>query len=300
MSAPTASTGPLAPAPEQTPGPPRPVHPARFPLLLLGTVLALALIAYGALTIVILMTRHSAPVASADYGTGITSIRVESWGLCGGGISVVGEAARTTVSATWKDKWSLARPTHSVRRDGSALVLDVDCDWTTVWPPSVDVTLRVPRETALALQNDSGEVTVSSIVGDVTVSSDSGGVEATGIRGDVELHTDSGSVTATDVDGDLDLRTDSGSIRAYGARASRVTLRTDSGSQRVALTTVPDEVTATSDSGSVTVLVPGDASYAVTTSSDSGSRRVRVDEDPAAASIITARTDSGSILIGSG
>ncbi|NHC13268.1 DUF4097 family beta strand repeat-containing protein [Motilibacter deserti] len=288
---------------EQTPAaapPPRPTaHPARLPLLLLGSVLAVALIGYGALTIVILMSRHSAS-SSADYGTGVTSIRVESWGWCGGGISVVGEPARSTVSATWKDSWSITRPTHSVRREGPTLVLDVDCRWSTVWSPSVDLTLRVPRETTLALQNDSGEVTVSSIVGDVSVRSDSGAVEAVGIRGNVELHTDSGSVTATQVTGDLDLRTDSGSIRAFGVDARRVRLSSDSGSQRAVLTRVPDEVTASSDSGSVSVLLPSTAAYAVTTDTDSGSRRIRVREDADAASRIDVRTDSGSILVGTG
>ncbi|NHC45662.1 DUF4097 family beta strand repeat-containing protein [Motilibacter aurantiacus] len=294
MSAPTeqlATTPPAAPAP--------PPHPARFPLMLLGSVLALALIAYGALTMVILMSRHSAS-SSAEYGSGITSIRVESWGMCGGGITVVGEQARETVSASWKDSWSLARPTREVRREGPALVVDVDCSWTTAWTPSVDLTLRVPRETALSLQNDSGSVLVSSVVGDLTVRSDSGRVEAVGIRGNVDVQTDSGSITASEVQGDLTLRSDSGSIRAYGGRSSRVALSSDSGSQRLVLTRPPTEVTASSDSGSVSLLLPASSAYAVTTQTDSGSERVRVQRDPDAASRVEVRTDSGSILVGNG
>ena len=86
------------------------------------------------------------------------------------------------------------------------------------------------------------------------------------------------------------------STRTVAPRRSPVWLI--AGSVRVASEVAPRSVIATSDNGSVEVLVPrtGD-SYAVDVSSDNGSTTNEVITDPEAIRRITARSDNGSVRV---
>jgi hypothetical protein len=101
------------------------------------------------------------------------------------------------------------------------LVLEIDDGAGDAWVSGVS---------ALEMQDDSGELDVSSIAGAVSVTDDSGNISiedvgpvtirdlsgdivVTGARGDVSVEDDSGELTVLDVRGDVRIVDDSGTIR---------------------------------------------------------------------------------------
>ncbi len=74
-----------------------------------------------------------------------------------------------------------------------------------------------------------------------------------------------------------------------------MTADSDNGSVSLEFTEAPTTVMATTDNGSVEVVVPNDgAAYRVDVQSDNGRETDEVLEDPASPRSITIRTDNGS------
>jgi hypothetical protein len=216
-------------------------------------------------------------VSELDAG-GLRSIDVDN---AAGSIRIVGveDADTVTVTARISDGWRSTG--HEVRRDGERLVIEGSCpvflaDWC-----SVRYTIEMPSDLAVVAQADSGGVTVTDVAADVSASSDSGRVELARVGGDVELHSDSGSVTATDL------------------RASRAEAASDSGDVQLEFVNQPSEVVATSDSGSIDVVVPEtDDVYRVDAASDSGTvSTAGIGTSPQSRRTITAESDNGDVTI---
>ena len=129
-----------------------------------------------------------------------------------------------------------------------------------------DVSIVVPRETALRLGVVSASALVSGLREDASISTVSGEVTVDGVSGDLQLNSVSGEIivrghygkiAAHTVSGDL---TASGEVFTFGADSV-------SGNVMLDLTDVPDEIKANSVSGDVTVRLGADAptSYSITT-----------------------------------
>lgn len=131
----------------------------------------------------------------------------------------------------------------------------------------------------------------------VVVRNDDGRVRASGFDQGLDIATKDGSVRVENVSGPLRLRGDDGSLRASGVDARQVSLHTKDGSAHLALRTAPDRLDATSDDGSLTVELPGSATYRVDTHTDDGRVDVSVPRDAASAHRITARTQDARITL---
>jgi hypothetical protein len=109
---------------------------------------------------------------------------------------------------------------------------------------------------------------------------------------------DSGHIRLSGIGGSVRSSSDSGGIDAAGLTGDRLLASTDSGSISVSFDQAPWTVSAGTDSGSVTVLVPDDGTaYLVDTDTDSGRQVIGVPTDPDSERSIVARTDSGDVIV---
>ena len=184
---------------------------------------------------------------------------------------------RVTIEARVSD--GLRATTFGHRVVDDRLEVDASCPgFGSVWC-GVDYVIEVPHDTVVEIANDEG------------------GTRVEDVRGRVEV-TSSGLIDVSGLSGLVVLRSENGAVRATGLRSEVVEARSSNGSVRVASEVAPRSVIATSDNGSVEVLVPrtGD-SYAVDVSSDNGSTTNEVITDPEAIRRITARSDNGSVRV---
>ncbi len=94
----------------------------------------------------------------------------------------------------------------------------------------LQITVTVPRQTNLAVTNDSGSITSEGVQGQMTLTTHSGSITTTGGSGQITLQTDSGDIHASNISGQMTLTTRNGSITATTASASGASLfQSDSG-----------------------------------------------------------------------
>ncbi|MGW7360392.1 DUF4097 family beta strand repeat-containing protein [Streptomyces sp. NPDC054802] len=181
--------------------------------------------------------------------------QVDGWVLFGNG-----------PDATWKMK------------DGT-LTLKVKCD-AIASDCVAQHTVKVPRGTA------------------VTVDDDNGSVRASGFDTALTLRSDNGSVTVTDSSGALELDSENGSVVAERVTGKSVVARSDNGSVRLELAAVPDLVETASDNGSVEIRLPAaGAPYAVDARSDNGDVDVAVPTAPGSGHVVKAVSDNGKVVV---
>jgi hypothetical protein len=115
---------------------------------------------------------------------------------------------------------------------------------------------------------------------------------------DVRVHSSAGAVRAEGLSGQVDLSTSAGSVRATSLSSSVVRATSSAGSVRVELVSEPQQVTASSSAGSVTVLLPqGSATYRVSAHTSAGSESVDVRTDPASDRVIDVHSSAGSVRV---
>lgn len=266
-------TPPLPPPP---PGGLRARRPPRRSALWLvvGSVVAIGLLAVSTFQVVDLLA-HEEREGTWTVTEPITTLVVDQSG--DGSVHVIGAPVdAVTVRARISDG---LRPTARAHRVvGDRLEVTASCpNFGGVWC-SVDYEIEVPHGTLVQVRNDDG-TRVENISGDVDVRS-SGSIDVAGLSGSVQLSTDNGSVRAT------------------GMRSPVVDVESDNGSVWITSEVPPKSVIATSDNGSVEVLVPRtDHRYAVDVDTDNGSSTNEVVTDPMADRRLTARTSNGSVRV---
>lgn len=195
-----------------------------------------------------------------------------------GSIEVVGGAG-DQVRLVAEIDHGLRRTGTSQRIEGTTLVLRSSCPLLSNWC-QVDYRLEVPARMAVTARTDNGRITVRDLDGPLDVDADNGSIELVRVGGTIRGSTDNGSLVAT------------------GLRSTEVAADSDNG--RVSLTFVdpPRSVEATTDHGSVTVVVPDDDTiYRVVVGTDLGRSDVGVRTDPDSDRVITARSDVGSVSV---
>lgn len=99
--------------------------------------------------------------------------------------------------------------------------------------PMVDFELTVPREINLNLNNDEGDVTVKSIVGDIEISLDEGDIEISDIEfNELNLSLDEGDIEGINLnnpDGRLSIEVDEGDINLDDINIRRLRIESDEG-----------------------------------------------------------------------
>jgi Putative adhesin len=128
----------------------------------------------------------------------------------------------------------------------------------------------------------------------LTVHADDGSIDVDGLSGPLDLDSDNGSVDVRRVSGALRLSTDNGHVEGTDLRSPTVTADSDNGRVTLAFTAAPTTVLATTDNGSVEVVVPDDGeSYALDLSTDHGTRTEDIRVDSASPRTITISTENG-------
>jgi hypothetical protein len=201
----------------------------------------------------------------------------------GGEVRIVGTDHDTVLVDAVLDR-GLVAPTHTETVTDGTLELTARCDS----PGPIDLaafcsvryTVQVPSDVDVVVEADGGFVSVEGVDGDLDLSADGGTVELREVSGDVQVSSDGGSVTGTDVS------------------SAVFTASSDGGGIDVQFSAAPQTVDASSDGGSVTLLLPDtDDTYRLDTSADGGSEVLDVRTDPASDRLITASSDGGSVTL---
>lgn len=246
--------------------------------MIVGSILAVAAVAFGTYGIVNQVAHEAVTEAASFSADGVTQVRLHNEN---GRVEIVGDDV---------DEISLvADVSHGLRRtathadiEGDTLVVDMDCPaGIPVWC-SVDYRLVVPRDLAVDVRNENGHLTLRDLDGDVTA------------------HGDNGTIELARLSGTVDVETSNGSVRAGGLTADEVHGRSRHGSVRLTFAEAPTTVTARTSDGSVEVVVPDDdATYRVRTDvrGFGGSADAAVRTDPGSDRSITASTNHGSVTV---
>ena len=150
----------------------------------------------------------------------------------------------------------------------------------------------------VALSDNSGDLTVSRLTGNVRLADTFGTITASGLAGSLWLDNSSGDIRAAGITGDTRLQDSFGTISVTGLAAADVVARNNSGDISLTFTKVPREVTVTDSFGNITlVLPPGPATYRVATQNSFGSTTVSVPRSPAARNVIMVSNNGGDISI---
>jgi hypothetical protein len=113
----------------------------------------------------------------------------------------------------------------------------------------------------------------------------------------VEVDVDAGNVSVSGVAGAVSLRSDAGDLEGTGLVSAHVKATTDAGHVELAFATAPTAIEAASDAGDVTIELPS-AEYAIDAGTDAGDTSVDgiVSYDLAAHSV-SAHSDAGDVTI---
>jgi len=180
--------------------------------------------------------------------------------------------------------WSFHRPQLRQAVSIGADTEQVDARCPVHWPfgdCSVDLQLVVPAATALQLDIDTGDVSVTGI---------SGGLSAITTTGDVSLSAVGGT--------NLSARTNTGDIRVLATGPDpQINASSDTGDVRLSFTSAPRSVLAKTSTGDVTISVPGADSYAVTAATDVGDKTIQVPVDPGSPHSLSVTTSVGDIRV---
>lgn len=264
----------------------------RAPILLLAGLVTAVVIGWGCLLAVdaLAIEHHERSQTFAAVPT----VRLATHG--GGAVRVVGDGGdRIRVDFRWRE--GLKPPRVRARLVGDRLVVDTRCAELLNAFCRVDATVHVPRGTAIDGGGDT-RIEVVDVGGPVALTVEDGAVRVTGAEGPVRVEGDNGSIRVADSTGPLVLRTDNGSIRTEGVRAETVEAESANGRIELDLADPPTTVSARTDNGSITVLVPDDGEpYATSLASDNGGTDDPILTAPTADRRITARSDNGSVSV---
>ncbi len=192
-----------------------------------------------------------------------------------GNVHVTGGPGRVSVTEHITYRHAVPATSHRVR--AGTLTLASSCP--TLETCAVGYDIRVPPGLTVRVSSAAGTIRLGDLSGRVTA------------------HTDAGSIDLRSLSGPVTVSSRAGSVTARGLSSPTATLRSSAGSVDATFTAVPASVTATTAVGSVTVRVPGSASYAVRADTSVGSTNIRVHRDPRSAHTITASTRTGSLTI---
>jgi hypothetical protein len=175
-----------------------------------------------------------------------------------GNVTVTGGGG-PDVSVTQLAYYSRTAPTTTRTVSGSTLTVTYDCRTQLVC--GVAYTLAVPRSVAVRVTAGAGAVRLTGLAGSVTATASVGLINATGLT--------SASVSLT--------------IRVGGISAS--------------FTAAPTTVQASTNVGTITVRVPGTASYKIAADARVGKTTISAPQSASSGHAITATTDAGAIVV---
>ena len=178
---------------------------------------------------------------SKNYSSeGVTSLDVQNDAghvrVTGGDVSqVTVEAEKTAwgVSEAEANK-SLENLKYTVKKQGDALVITYKMDQNQFnrQPDSIDFVITVPREMAVSVEVQFGEIELSETEGDATLESAFGDVTVETLKGALTVKTQSGHVTATSINAgsqEVSLQSGFGSLSLEKITAGDLKVESESG-----------------------------------------------------------------------
>lgn len=271
-------TAPPSSPPSSAAPPPRPPDPkgARTAWIALGSIIAVATLVYGVLSVVGLLSwAHKDvqfvfddPVTTVDIDNDAGRVRV----VAGAGDEIVVDADIT---------YGLRDADVDAHVEGDRLLVRASCPIVVFGTCNVRYTVRVPADVAVRVRASGGGITVDGVEGAVDASSSGGGVRL------------------VDTGGPIVARSSGGGVRGEDLRSDRVDASSSGGGVRLSFASPPSEVRASSSGGGVTVEVPDTPEpYAVQASSSGGSVRTSgVRHDPDSPRIIDVRSSGGGVTV---
>ena len=264
-----SSPSPVPPGPPHVPAeraqPPAgaaPVGPWIVVLRVVGTAVAVLLVAGTSLE-VISRFFHQERTETAVYTQPLTAVAIRT---TTGDIRVTTGAPGSPVVVRRVLQWSFGSAASVESVTGGRLDVAAHCAGGLGFANcSVDYEVTAPPGLALRLDSDTGDVDVAGSTADLAVS------------------------------------LDTGSVTVRNARSGRTDLSTSTGDIDIRFAAAPQDVRASSSTGSVLVQVPSDGtSYDVRTSTSTGDQNVAVPTSSTATRHIDARTSTGDIEVRQG
>jgi hypothetical protein len=210
--------------------------------------------------------RYSRAITRIDLQVGAGSITLSP-----------GKGKRTTV--TRRLEWSRKRPGVTQSWTGTTLHIAATCP--DQGQCAVNYTITLPVAVAVQAHTGAGNVTISRLASDISVTDNAGNVRLAGVSGAVRVTSQAGNVTG------IRLRSGSASVRG---QAGKISLR---------FTVVPGTVSAITAAGPVLLTVPsaGDAGYHVAAHTNAGQRHVSVHLNSRSRHSLVARTNAGNVTV---
>ncbi|GHH79764.1 DUF4097 family beta strand repeat-containing protein [Promicromonospora soli] len=230
------------------PGPPRRSATGRV-LGAAGAVLALAVVAFGALFLVDLAMSETT-TTSHSYDA-VDSVEL----VADGDVTVTAAEGDIEVDAIAHS--GMREPTYSEDVSGSRLEITHRCGWSIFLPRcsgELDVTL--PAGTEVVIRTENGDVVATGLAGEVSLNTSNGRVEAGDIGGRLLADSSNGDIDVTDSGADVVASTSNGEISILGVDG---TVTADTSNGRITIDSVTGDASATTSNGSVEVsAVDGD------------------------------------------
>jgi hypothetical protein len=271
----------------------RTARPLRRLLFLLGSLLTLAMVAWGSFQVLDRLSIEEEHVVR-DYA-GVTAIDLRH---AHGNVELVpARGRRVTVEIDSRRGFLGGHDREDELRAGE-LRLRGSCDFLSPGTCEEDYRIAVPAGVSVAVRTSAGATTARGLRGDLELRSSAGSVRAIDVRGrTVELSSQAGSISATGVRArTLRLESKAGAVSIERSWATVVDASTAAGSVDVELLRPPLEVDAQSKAGSVTVVVP-DVGYAVDAQTGAGEEDVRVRQLPNARRTILVGSQAGQVSV---
>lgn len=162
-----------------------------------------------------------------------------------------------------RDQAALDRIEFEAAQNGNQILINSrlrDRSWNS-WT-SVNLTIRVPRQTDLFAKTGDGHIEARGITGNIELGTGDGHIEASHLSGDLNLHTGDGHLTLNDLQGRLRARTGDGSINLRG-KFNGLEVTTGDGSVEVIIergSTLATDWNLKTGDGSIQVALPDDLS----------------------------------------
>ncbi len=251
-----------------------PLTSGRRTLLTFGAPLSLALIGYGALSIVnvVGLTHYTETATVVPLAQMLT---VNS----GGGYIRLRVSPDANVHVVAKGVYSLSKPhLETSSTTAGVTVKGRSCNGGVV-VCSQDIIVDVPASFR------------------VSAYSAGGNVKATGLAGELVLTSAAGDVNVDGTSGKLTLDSSAGDVHGSNLRSAEVTASSSAGDVSLTFAVDPNRVNAGSSAGDVRVRVPNAVAFRVSTQSSGGSHSSTVQEDSASARTISAHSSAGDVSV---
>ncbi len=284
------------------PGIARPPQRGRSPLAWVGISIVILVVIFGGLaTASVLLTRQVSATRTFAVGAQPRLVLTTN----SGDVHIVrGAANQISVVAhmqVFVGDNSQIPVQYTLSSDSNTLTVNADehdgfTFGFTSFNRGVDFDVTVPGQTALNVQNSSGDITSQGVTGQMSLTTSSGDVTTDGGSGQVTLTTSSGDIKASNISGVMTLSTSSGDVTASNASASgNSSFQTSSGDITYRGSLAPNGNYSFQDSsGDIDLTLPGDAAFQVVqASTDSGN----IDSDFSGLNIL--RSSSGATASGS-